>query len=166
LAVTIGGGGRDEAAELLDHVAVGLGHAHLVEAVENQHEAAPGEQVQEDGRVAALAGAGVPVVVEDVGEAGLGGPVAQVDQQRERGAALFVDRQLGQLVGEAAGEGGLAGAVVAQQHPQPAAVALGPAQGIGQEILGFVGLEFGRDLLVHVAGGEGLLANSETRRLR
>jgi hypothetical protein len=82
LAVTIGGGGRDEAAELLDHVAVGLGDAHLVEAVENQHEAAPGEQVQEDGRVAALAGAGVPVVVEDVGEAGLGGPVAQVDQQR------------------------------------------------------------------------------------
>ena len=72
--------GLGKHAELLDDVAVGLGNAHFVKTVDQQDKAATPEQVQKNGRVTAFASLPLPVVVQQVAEAGLVGKVAQVDQ--------------------------------------------------------------------------------------
>jgi hypothetical protein len=93
------------------------------------------QQVEEDRRVAPLAGVPVPVLVQDVAEARPVRVIAQVDQQRHRRfAARPAERLLRQLVREAAGKRGLAGAVVTEQHPQAAAFAYGPGEAMRQQV--------------------------------
>ena len=127
------GGDAHQHAELLHHAAPDGGDAHFVKRIEDEHDAPALHQVQQHAGVFALAGGLQPALGQQFFQPHFVGEIAQAHAQGHGGQAVFAGA-FGQLVAELFSEGGFAGAVVAQQHPQAAVAATGPLDAVGHQI--------------------------------
>ncbi len=152
-AAGLRGRGGQLAELFLDTLADG-GDAHFVEAVEQQDDAPGGQQVQQDGGVDGELEFMPQVLLQQLLQRHRVGKVLQIDGDRYRRVGV-AGAVVGQGVGEVRHEGGLAGAVVAEQQPQPAASTARPGtrvrQQIGHRAFCLVGEA---DLLLHVPAGQ------------